>query len=182
MVGCGAQNGAVTKNLQEMFGVQMRVDSAIRAAFWDNDRRIMRDTCFAPLTEQEAFKVVAYYNSKGCTSCRLKELFYWKDVLNYADSLNKAKGKTSVEFILLFNPGQDKSKLRDIESSLYVHQIHKPVMIDTKGEFEMQNLLPEDERFHYFLLDKDNKIVLVGSPLGNPAMWELYKKKISEDS
>ncbi|WP_256620806.1 hypothetical protein [Rikenella microfusus] len=28
------------------------------------------------------------------------------------------------------------------------------------------------------MLDKDNRVVLVGSPIGNPKMWELYKSTI----
>ena len=29
------------------------------------------------------------------------------------------------------------------------------------------------------MVDKDNKVVLVGNPLGNEKMWELYKKEIA---
>ena len=33
-------------------------------------------------------------------------------------------------------------------------------------------------RFNTFLLDKENRVVLVGSPANNDKLWELYKQQI----
>lgn len=44
-------------------------------------------------------------------------------------------------------------------------------------EFLIRNGIPEDEEeFHTFLLDSNNHVVLVGSPIANDDLWELYKK------
>ena len=37
-----------------------------------------------------------------------------------------------------------------------------------------------DTRLHSFLLDKDNRVVLTGNPIGNEPLWELYKEQIRE--
>ncbi len=50
---------------------------------------------------------------------------------------------------------------------------------DSSRLFLTTNPIPSDYRFHTFLLDKDNRVVLVGSPIGNPKMWELYKSTIA---
>ena len=38
--------------------------------------------------------------------------------------------------------------------------------------------VPEDVRFHTFLLDGDNVIRLVGDPRGNEKLWKLYLGEI----
>ena len=54
-----------------------------------------------------------------------------------------------------------------------------PVFYDPDGAFERANpQLPANPLFHTFLLDRDNRVVLVGSPIGNPKMWELCKSTI----
>lgn len=52
-------------------------------------------------------------------------------------------------------------------------------ILDSTGQFMADNRIPTDRRFHTFLLDKENRVVLVGSPIGNPKMWELYKSTIA---
>lgn len=36
--------------------------------------------------------------------------------------------------------------------------------------------------YHTFLLDRQNRVVLVGNPIGNERLWELYKKEIREQA
>lgn len=52
-----------------------------------------------------------------------------------------------------------------------------PWIYDLEGDFIFTNDL-EDDRFQAFLLDKDNIIRVVGDPIHNPKMVELYKKWI----
>ncbi|MDR3093410.1 MAG: hypothetical protein LBU62_02055, partial [Bacteroidales bacterium] len=54
-----------------------------------------------------------------------------------------------------------------------------PVYIDKESFFHKKNPnIPSDERMHTFLLDENNKVVLVGSPIRNEMLWELYKELI----
>lgn len=53
------------------------------------------------------------------------------------------------------------------------------VLWDSTGTFIRTNpVVPQDENYHTFLLDRDNRVVLAGSPAGNPRMWDLYRKTI----
>ena len=66
-----------------------------------------------------------------------------------------------------------------VQQTIADYRLQFPVLLDTAGIFERSNpQLPENPVFHTFLLDRDNRVVLVGSPLGNPKMWELYKSTI----
>lgn len=52
---------------------------------------------------------------------------------------------------------------------------------DSTAAFVRANpVVPQNEHYHTFLLDRDDRVVLVGSPVGNPRMWELYKRTIEE--
>ena len=54
------------------------------------------------------------------------------------------------------------------------------ILLDTKGEFLQNNpTIPKSQKYHTFMVDENNKVVLVGNPMGNEKMWELYKKEIA---
>ena len=56
--------------------------------------------------------------------------------------------------------------------------INYPLLIDTLNLFIIDNDLPRfDERFQTFLIDKNNAIILIGSPLYNRKMRLLYIAK-----
>ena len=121
-------------------------------------------------TYQEAdYKVLAYVDSIGCTSCKL-QLDRWKKVIN---EMTEETGK-DIPFLFFFHP-KDMKELRYLtrrDSFTY------PVCFDEKDELNALNRFPSDMTFQTFLLDKDNKVVSVGNPVHNPKVKELYLKHI----
>lgn len=181
LVSCGdSTERKVTTNLQELFGRKVMVDSLNWARTWSIDTKGFTDTTYAPLSDTGRVKVLAYYNAKGCTPCRLKELYQWNETKMQFDSISRLAGGSEVELVLIFGPANDKSKLLEVETSLRMNQIRFPILIDTLGVFERSNLLPSDEIYHYFLLDRHNKIAVVGSPINNSKIRELYLEQIVE--
>lgn len=56
-----------------------------------------------------------------------------------------------------------------------------PVYIDTLGIFQKNNPhLPKNPRLHTFLLDANNHVILVGNPLYNTKIKEMYDRVIHE--
>lgn len=53
-----------------------------------------------------------------------------------------------------------------------------PFVYDEEGRFLKYNELPLDSRYHAFLLNQNGEVVLVGNPIGNDKLWELYKQQI----
>lgn len=132
-----------------------------------------RDTTLTVCDSISSVKILTYYSAEGCTPCKLKELLQWKPLIEeYAtDSL--------VRFIFVLNPANTTE--REIEMTLYGMRFAHPVFYDRSGSFESSNPgLPENPVFHTFLLDRDNRVVLVGSPIGNPKMWTLYTSTIAK--
>ena len=125
-----------------------------------------KDTVDFPYKGAE-YKVVAYVDSAGCTSCKL-QLNRWKELVAEVDSLTDG----AVPFLFYFQT-KDLKELRYLtrrEGFTY------PVCFDEKDELDALNRFPDEMMFQTFLLDKENKVVAIGNPVHNPKVKELYLK------
>ncbi|MDR2910132.1 MAG: DUF1573 domain-containing protein [Bacteroidales bacterium] len=116
------------------------------------------------------FKILMYVDSAGCSSCRLN-LFEWNQLIEEADSLFQGK----VGFLLYFQPKNE----RDMVSIFARDRFNYPVFMDINGEINRLNRFPQAMEYQCFLLDKDNKALMIGNPVLNPGIWELYKEQIA---
>ena len=55
----------------------------------------------------------------------------------------------------------------------------RPVCIDIDDRLNKLNKFPADITFQTFLLDKDNKVTVLGNPVHNTAVKDLYLKQIT---
>lgn len=54
-----------------------------------------------------------------------------------------------------------------------------PIVIDMVGTFEEHNpFIPNDPKYHTFLLDRERQITLVGDPLYNKKMTMLFNNAL----
>ena len=119
------------------------------------------------------YKVLIYVDSIGCTSCKL-QLPKWRKLIARVDSLTGG----TVPFLFFFQSKDDK-ELRYI---LRRDQFDRPVCIDHKNELDRLNKFPANITFQTFLLDRDNKVVVIGNPIHNLAVEELYLKQLTGES
>ena len=120
-------------------------------------------------------KMVIYFDAETCASCALSRIWEWDEVSHITQASN---GKYQTLFI--FTPKQkDLSTVKRVFQGM--HMENKLVYIDDRQDFITNNpTIPEDAMFHTFLLDRKNKIVLVGNPVHNEKLWELYKNTIDQ--
>ena len=111
------------------------------------------------------YKVVTYVDSAGCTSCK-QQLHRWKELVTEVDSLTDGR----VPFLFYFHP-KDRKELRYLTRR---DDFTYPVCFDEQDELNRLNQFPSDMTFQTFLLDKENKVVAMGSPVLNPKVKELY--------
>ena len=116
------------------------------------------------------YKVVTYIDSVGCTSCKL-QLSRWKKLVEEVDSLTNGR----VPFLFYFHP-KDRKELRYLTRR---DDFTYPVCFDERDELNRLNQFPTDMTFQTFLLDKDNKVLAIGSPVLNPKVKELYVSLIT---
>ena len=110
-----------------------------------------------------------YVDSAGCSSCRL-DLSLWQQLVEEADSLFHGR----VGFLLYFQPKSE----REMASLFAGNRFTYPVFMDLNGSINRLNRFRPEMQYQCFLLDKDNKVVMMGNPALNIRIWELYKKQI----
>ncbi|WP_337813892.1 DUF1573 domain-containing protein [Parabacteroides johnsonii] len=116
------------------------------------------------------YKVLVYVDSTGCTSCKL-QLPKWQELIAHVDSATNG----NVPFIFVFQSKDD----RELRYILKCDNFDRPVCIDRNNRFNSSNRFPQDITFQTFLLDKDNKVKVIGNPVHNLAVRDLYLKQIT---
>ena len=119
-------------------------------------------------------KLVVFYDSLACSSCRLSRMAEWQEIINHSRGM---RGKFNVVFV--FSPLQ--SKYDELRVSLLSNPIDYPVFIDTRNDFiHLNKFISDNTMLHTFLLDGKNRVISVGNPVKNERLWNLYKKRIIE--
>ena len=116
------------------------------------------------------YKVLVYVDSVGCTSCKL-QLPKWQKLIAHVDSATNG----NIPFIFVFQSKDD----RELRYILKCDNFDRPVCIDRNNRFNSSNRFPQDITFQTFLLDKDNKVKVIGNPVHNLAVRDLYLKQIT---
>lgn len=116
---------------------------------------------------QSGLKIVSRING-NCYSC-ISQLTEWKEFMN-SFSQNE---KFPFYFYLVIADSSVYNKINK-------EKIHfdYPVIFDTNDDFRKKNKLSHNNIFHSMLIDSDNKVILIGNPISNVTMQDLYKKVI----
>lgn len=150
----------VNRIVNQWVGKEVVFPKHVVAAVWD------RDTVCDELLKKTA-KILVYVDSIGCTACKLN-LYDWKQ------KIDSFSNYTDLGFLFFVSVRRNKAFTNRVKSEAFGY----PIFYDPQNELEKMNRFPKDNHFQTFLLDSTNKVVLVGTPLGNPAMWNLYVREI----
>lgn len=118
---------------------------------------------------RRCLKYVVFIDSTECTTCVWNSLYKWNDIVS-----ETTKKRSDVDFLFIMQPSSDK------KDRLYMAMrkrisLESPIYVDTAGIFIRKNFfIPQDKRYHSFLLDHDNKIILVGDILLNEKLRNLF--------
>ena len=124
------------------------------------------------------YKILVYTDSVGCTSCKL-QLPKWKQLIAEMDSLTGGR----VPFLFYFHPKDSK----ELRFYLRRDNFTYPVCFEEDDYINRLNRFPSDMTFQTMLLNKENKVVAIGSPVLNPKIKDLYleiitgKKRVGAD-
>lgn len=123
---------------------------------------LLRDKCYL---------ILSYTDSLGCQSCNMM-LDAWATFISEVCDISDNR----VGVLNYVCPRNSK----DIIYELVTKDFPYPVCIDLNDSLNKLNHFPSDPRFHCFLLDENNKVILIGNPVQNPKIKELYLRTISE--
>ncbi|MCM1373415.1 MAG: hypothetical protein NC113_10710 [Bacteroides sp.] len=121
----------------------------------------------------DRYRLVVYYDSTECSSCRLKTLYEWDSLI---DSVSSSGHK--VDFHFVFHV--PKQRVEEVKAALTTYAHNLPVYLDTTGVFERTNpCLPSLSVMRTFMLDSKDSVVLVGNPVHNSRvadmMWNIIQ-------
>jgi len=146
----------------------------------------MGDTLYLPETSKILYRDSVYQNGEAinnyaslkiatlisgdCNAC-VDAIRRWNKFFQFIGSKKEAE----ILFYL------ETSKLIYFRASLYKPVIYKyPLIIDEKFKFADSNNLPEEKQYQTFLLDSNNRVLLVGNPVYNEKLMKLYKQEIKK--
>ncbi len=110
------------------------------------------------------YKIIAYVDSAGCTSCKL-QLSQWA---KFIAELNSVDIKIPILFFICPNDVEELKKILRRERFQY------PICIDERDELNGLNNFPSYFHFHTFLLDRNNRVVAMGNPINNVKVKKVY--------
>jgi hypothetical protein len=93
-------------------------------------------------------------------------------LIEETDSLFQGK----VGFLLYFQP----KNVREMSYLFLQEQFDCPVFMDINNSSNRLNHFPEAKEYQCFLLDNKNKVLMIGNPVLNMKIQELYKSQIAD--
>lgn len=111
------------------------------------------------------FTILTYVDSAGCTSCQMK-LPLWAEFISRVDSFMNV----DVNLIYIVNTNDKESLSKTIACDTFRHS----VIYDPADEFNKMNHFPTREILRTVMLNASNKVIVMGNPVVNPAIAQLY--------
>ena len=102
---------------------------------------------------------VIYYSPDVCSECAINHIFVNKPYYDFA------KRRGDFETIIIVAPPEDE--FSDILTLALKLNFPYPIYFDSEHHLEKQDIIPQDERFHCFLLDKEGIVSYIGRPLSS---------------
>lgn len=156
------QKNQLSELVKERIGASVIFPSAIVKAGTDSSLMTINQT------EEYKYKLVVYTDG-DCGQC-ISELYKWTEFIND----NREVFKSVREIFIIYS-----ENFQRFEYITEKAEIKLPFYYDSTNLYITQNEIYEN-MLQTLILDKNNKIVIVGSPIENAAMRELYRKVLSE--
>jgi len=116
-------------------------------------------------------KILVYADSVGCTSCKLN-LSGWKLLIEDVERLYP----NQVGFVFFINSMDSIT----INLMLKYHEFNYPIIISEENTIGNLNNISKEIHLHFFLLNHNNKIFLVGDPVSDMNVKKMYIKTIED--
>ena len=165
---CNVKQHGIKKDVQAMLSKQIEFPPFQTAVLNGKDTIL-------PVGRQAGMaKMIIYYDSLLCSSCKLSRLSEWGPIVAYSRS-------TRQDFIPVFIFSPSAHNRHNFELALRGNPFDTPIYVDDKGEFlKLNSFVPQNHMCHVMLVDKNNRVLLVGNPLENTKLWDLYYTTIRE--
>lgn len=125
-----------------------------------------RDTVPFVLSENKN-RLLIYHDSASCQTCAISKLSDWDSFIDSAKMICE-----DLELVFVISPSRKEYKR--VLKEIMIGSPRHNVAFDGCGSFAEHNpQIPRDSRLHIMLLDKSNRVVVIGDPLCNPMIGSL---------
>lgn len=115
--------------------------------------------------------LIIYYDESECSACVINHL---AESVNKYKTISKSNG---CNVVILFSPLPENAQ--KVLINLIDAHLNFPIYIDQYGEFRSLNpRIPDDKRFHSFLLNKNGYPIYVGNPLNSQKLFDIFIKTL----
>lgn len=160
LVSCG-ERATLKRTMSEFMATEIVLPDDLECIYNRNMSGIQKDTL-------KTYKLIVYYDTLDCSSCRISHLIDLYPIYDMADTSN-------FSVLPIFSPKAEDVK--EVILQLTIADCRIPIYIDTTGKFcRLNQNIPSDPRFHSFLMDVNNKPIFVGNPLSSSKLLELFKE------
>lgn len=158
------ENSSIDDTVKNLYGKRIEID-------WDGMIASPPDSVKFDY-EKRPFKVVAKFENEVCAPCFLGHL-------EACTKLMELFPEDSVAYICIV-PAEEKEIMTRIESNDYSNLC---IISDVDDKYSSKNRIKGYRSFFQtYLLDRRNRIVIVGDPLRNNKIRELYLEKVGGSS
>lgn len=117
-------------------------------------------------------KLIIYYDSLDCSSCRISHLLDLYPLYTMADT-------SDFSVVTIFSPMRSEVENTRFQLMLINHTI--PIYLDKNGSFaQLNNCIPIDQRFHSFLINEAGSVLFVGNPISNEQLHSVFLKTLNK--
>lgn len=161
---CDNRKERINKQINDLYS------KIISIPYSEMDTLTMDTTCI-PL--ESRYQLLVYVDSTECTPCYVSHYLDWELILKECK-----KHEPSITLTIIIEGDNITDEVRE---KFLVSDFSKSIFIDKTGAFRKKNpAFPDSNIMHVLLLDKDNKVTLVGNPLSNKRIEELLYNKLRE--
>lgn len=127
-----------------------------------------------PLSKlNKKYTMVVYVDSAECSSCALSKLRFWNPLIAEAK-----KKQLDIDYVFILAP--KKKDMEDVNVELEITDLQSSIYVDTAFAFKKNNKdLPKENKYHSFLLNTEGKVILIGSPIANKKVMDIYKNIVN---
>lgn len=118
----------------------------------------------------EDYKLFIYIDKNNCTPCSFPAQD-WKIRIR---ELQKQQNKLGVYFIV------HEKEYQEFKNIFEENNLIGLILLDKGKKFYKKNNISSETFYHIFLVDQNNKVLMMGNPIGNDNLWQQYKEKIKQ--
>lgn len=169
LLACTNQNAKFKTELESMYNKQVVVPFDSMRQYnklIHNSREVLEN--------EYKYKYIVYIDSASCMTCMLNNIPQWGPLVN------ELKRKVNIQFYFIIQSNLSNAVVKHALSNMENNN-SVSIYLDSLKCFESVNpTLPRNQLLNSFLLDKNNRIQLVGNPVRNRDVQKLLLEMIED--